>query len=108
MSTRCRARRSVGWGAAFDQFVITGGGQRLVAFGDSLHSPVQVDRPEWSCVYDHDPVGSAEHRRRLVAELAEPGTLAFGIHFADAVFGRVVRDGAGPVWRPLESADGLA
>ncbi|WP_405759232.1 hypothetical protein [Streptomyces sp. NBC_01420] len=97
-----------GVGAAFDQFVITGGGQRLVAFGDSLHSPVQVDRPEWSCVYDHDPVGSAEHRRRLVAELAEPGTLAFGIHFADAVFGRVVRDGAGPVWRPLESADGLA
>lgn len=49
--------------------------------------------------------GSAEHRRRLVAELAEPGTLAFGIHFADAVFGRVVLDGDGPAWRPLGAAD---
>ncbi|MYQ75685.1 MULTISPECIES: MBL fold metallo-hydrolase [unclassified Streptomyces] len=103
-----RVRVTAGHTAGHAEFVITGGGKRLIAFGDSLHSPVQVDRPGWSCVYDHDPAGSAEHRRRLVAELAEPGTFAFGVHFADAAFGRVVPNDDGPAWRPLDAADGLA
>ncbi|MGW0435906.1 MBL fold metallo-hydrolase [Micromonospora sp. NPDC003197] len=84
------------------QYVITGGGTRLIAFGDALHSPIQVDHPEWSCVYDHDRPQSAEHRNHLVAELEEPDTIGFGIHFADVVFGQVRRDGAGPAWRPLD------
>jgi hypothetical protein len=77
------------------------GGQRLIAFGDALHSPIQVEHPEWSCVYDHDPVQAADHRRRLVAELAEPGTIGFGVHFADVAFGQVRRDSDGPTWHAL-------
>ncbi|MFF4986112.1 MBL fold metallo-hydrolase [Streptosporangium saharense] len=69
-------------------YVITGGGRRLIAFGDALHAPVQVTHPEWSCGIDHDPVESAEHRRRLVDELSRPGTVGYGGHFADVVFGR--------------------
>jgi glyoxylase-like metal-dependent hydrolase (beta-lactamase superfamily II) len=84
-------------------YVITSGGQRLIAFGDALHTPLQVDHPEWSCVYDHDPARSAAHRRRLVAELAESDTIGFGVHFADVVFGQVGRDGDGPGWRPLHA-----
>ncbi|MEV4754449.1 MBL fold metallo-hydrolase [Micromonospora sp. NPDC049559] len=98
-----RVRITGGHTAGHAQYVITGGGQRMIAFGDALHSPIQVDHPEWSCVYDHDRVRSADHRRQLVAELAEPDTIGFGIHFADAVFGQVRRDGAGPAWRPLGS-----
>ncbi|RKE16828.1 MBL fold metallo-hydrolase [Streptomyces sp. TLI_171] len=103
-----RARITGGHSPGHTEFVITGGGTRLIAFGDSLHSPVQADRPEWSCVYDHDPALAADHRRRLVAELAEPDTIGFGVHFADAVFGRIATDGRGPAWRPLETdpADG--
>jgi hypothetical protein len=52
---------------------------------------------------DRDPVHSAGHRRRLVAELEEPGTIGFGVHFADVQFGQVRRDGAGPVWQPLDA-----
>lgn len=89
--------------AGHAQYVITGGGTRLIAFGDALHSPIQVDHPEWSYVYDHDPVRSAEHRQQLVAELEEPDTIGFGIHFADVVFGRVRRDDVGPAWRPLDA-----
>lgn len=85
------------------EYVITAGGRRLIAFGDALHSPIQVDHPGWSYVYDHDPARAAEHRRRLVAELAEPGTIGFGVHLADAVFGQVRRDGGGPAWRPLDT-----
>ncbi|MBF6170127.1 MBL fold metallo-hydrolase [Nocardia blacklockiae] len=84
------------------RYVITGGGTRLIAFGDSLHSPIQVDHPEWSCVYDHDPLRAAEQRRRLLAELEQPGTIGFGNHFADVVFGRVRRTGHGPGWLPLD------
>lgn len=69
-------------------YVITGGDQRLIAFGDALHSPVQVIHPEWSCAIDHDPAESAERRRRLVEELSRPGTIGYGGHFADVVFGR--------------------
>ncbi|MFC4908329.1 MBL fold metallo-hydrolase [Actinomadura gamaensis] len=102
-----RVRITAGHTAGHAEFVITGGGTRLIAFGDSMHSPVQVDRPDWSCVYDHAPLRSADHRRRLVAELEEPDTIGFGIHFADVVFGRVRRDGRGPAWRPLNAGDEL-
>lgn len=85
------------------QYVITGGGSRLIAFGDALHSPLQVARPEWSCVYDHDRTASADHRRRLLTELQAPDTIAFGIHFADAVFGQVHRKGTTLTWHPLHT-----
>ncbi|MEV5322660.1 MBL fold metallo-hydrolase [Nonomuraea sp. N2-4H] len=98
-----RVRVTGGHTAGHAEYVISGGGRRLIAFGDAMHSPVQADHPEWSCVYDHDRVRSAEHRRRLIAELERPDTIGFGVHFADVVFGRVVRDGAGSVWRPLDA-----
>lgn len=78
------------------------GADRVIAFGDALHSPAQIDHPEWSAVVDRDAVLSAEVRHLLVDELAKPDTIGFGVHFADVGFGRVVRDGDGPGWRPLD------
>ncbi|MFD9517595.1 hypothetical protein [Streptomyces sp. NPDC059979] len=85
------------------EYVITGGGRRLIAFGDSVHSPIQIDHPDWSSAFDHDPVLTADHRHRLVAELAEPGTIGYGVRFADVVFGHVQQDGADPAWRPVDA-----
>ncbi|WP_204357742.1 MULTISPECIES: MBL fold metallo-hydrolase [unclassified Streptomyces] len=85
------------------EYVITGGGRRLIAFGDALHSPIQIDHPAWSSAFDHDLAKTAEHRRRLVAELAEPGTIGFGVHLADVVFGHVRHDGDAPAWHPLDA-----
>ncbi|SDM37715.1 MBL fold metallo-hydrolase [Allokutzneria albata] len=87
--------------AGHTAYVVTAGGRRLIAFGDALHSPIQVDHPEWSAASDHDHGLSADFRRRLVAELAEPGTIGFGVHFADVVFGRVRPGGDGPAWQPI-------
>ncbi|MGO4422660.1 MBL fold metallo-hydrolase, partial [Streptomyces sp. MCAF7] len=84
-------------------YVITAGGKRLIAFGDALHSPIQVAHPEWSSVVDHDTTQSTAFRRRLVAELQEPDTIGFGIHFADVVFGEVRPGADGPVWRPVDA-----
>jgi hypothetical protein len=58
---------------------------------------IQIEHPELSAAPDHDPAASADARRRLVAELAEPDTIGFGVHFADVVFGQVAADGS---WRP--------
>jgi glyoxylase-like metal-dependent hydrolase (beta-lactamase superfamily II) len=83
-------------------YTIDGGDQRLIAFGDALHSPVQIAHPEWSCGIDHDPLGSAEHRRRLVEELGRPDTIGYGGHFADVVFGRAEPRGDGrATWIPV-------
>ncbi|MFC8131746.1 MBL fold metallo-hydrolase [Streptomyces sp. NPDC057302] len=88
-------------------YVITPSGQgsdgrRLIAFGDALHSPVQVGHPEWSAAPDHDSDQSAEFRRGLVSELQEPDTIGFGIHFADVVFGRVRAEEGRAAWHPVD------
>ncbi|WP_394437092.1 MBL fold metallo-hydrolase [Streptomyces sp. SGAir0957] len=96
-------RTTAGHTAGHAEYVITSGRQRLIAFGDSLHSPIQVDHPEWSSAFDHDPAGAAVHRRSLVAELEEPDTFGYGDHFADAVLGKVRQNGSGRAWHPLDN-----
>lgn len=93
-----RVLLTAGHTAGHAAYVLTEGDQRLIAFGDALHSPVQIGRPEWWAVPDHDRERSTAWRRRLVTELAAPGTIGFGIHFADVVFGRV----SGSAWQPLD------
>jgi len=78
-------------------YTITGGGRRLIAFGDALHSPAQIAHPQYSSGIDHDPQRSAEHRRALAELLAEPDTMGYGVHFGAFKFGRVV----GGAWQAL-------
>ncbi|MFJ9517904.1 hypothetical protein ACIRPK_06495 [Kitasatospora sp. NPDC101801] len=68
-----------------------------------MHSPIQIDHPDWSSAFDHNLILTAAHRHRLVAELAQLGTIGFGVHFADVVFGHVRWDGDGSAWRPLDA-----
>lgn len=97
-----RASFAAGHTVGHTTYTITGGDRRLIAFGDALHAPVQVTHPEWSCGIDHDPVESAEHRRRLVQELSRPDTIGYGCHFADVVFGRAERRPDGRfTWIPV-------
>ncbi|UNZ16669.1 MBL fold metallo-hydrolase [Streptomyces sp. 891-h] len=88
--------------AGHARYDITAGSERLIAFGDAMHSPLQVDRPEWAAAVDLDAGQAALERRLLVAELARTGAIGFGVHFADVVFGRVRLDGCGTAWRPLD------
>ncbi|WP_329518813.1 MBL fold metallo-hydrolase [Spirillospora sp. NBC_01491] len=81
-------------------YTIVSGGRRLIAFGDVLHSPAQIEHPEWPVVADHRGGQASAQRAALIAELERPGTLGYGGHFADVVFGRVDRDGDRPFWNP--------
>ncbi|WP_028938086.1 MBL fold metallo-hydrolase [Pseudonocardia spinosispora] len=85
--------------AGHTSYVITSGDQRLIVLGDALHCAIQVDHPDWSAAVDVDMAQSAQFRHRLVAELRKPDTLGYGIHFADAVFGRVTD--TTPAWQPI-------
>lgn len=84
--------------AGHTAYVITGADRRLIAFGDALHSPIQISHPEWWAAPDHDRTRSTAARRHLVAELSRPDTIGFGIHFADVVFGRVQQG----TWLPVD------
>ncbi|MEU1909166.1 MBL fold metallo-hydrolase [Streptomyces hygroscopicus] len=75
----------------------TGDGRRIVAFGDAMHSPVQVQHPDWEVVLDHDRAEAERSRRRLVDFLARDGVFGFGVHFADQQLGTVDSTGR---WRP--------
>ncbi|MBU3869842.1 MBL fold metallo-hydrolase [Streptomyces sp. 4503] len=79
----------------------TGDGREVVAFGDAMHSPVQVQHPDWEVVLDTDRNEAERSRRRLVDYLARDGVYGFGVHFADQQLGTV--DGAGR-WRPWNDA----
>jgi glyoxylase-like metal-dependent hydrolase (beta-lactamase superfamily II) len=98
-----RVRVTAGHSPGHAEYVITSGGRRLIAFGDALHSPIQVAHPGWSTVFDHEAGGAGVHRRELLAELAETDAVGFGVHFADVVFGRVRREAHGYVWRHVHA-----
>ncbi|WP_051951130.1 MBL fold metallo-hydrolase [Actinacidiphila yeochonensis] len=79
----------------------TGDGRRIVAFGDAMHSPVQVEHPDWDVVLDQDRAEAERSRRRLVELLSQDGVFGYGVHFADQQLGTV--DGSGR-WRPWNDA----
>jgi glyoxylase-like metal-dependent hydrolase (beta-lactamase superfamily II) len=79
-------------------------GRRLIAFGDAFHSQAQVAHPDWMSSFDSDWPGLMVARRRLLARLSEPHTVAFGGHFGDQPFGRVEVDAIGQArWEPIPS-----
>ncbi|MFD6274687.1 MBL fold metallo-hydrolase [Streptomyces sp. NPDC060209] len=97
-----RVRLMPGHTPGHTAYEINSGEQRLIAFGDAMHSPIQISHPEWSAAPDHDTAQSTDFRRQLVADLQEPGTIGFGVHFADMVFGHARQDDNGPTWRPID------
>jgi glyoxylase-like metal-dependent hydrolase (beta-lactamase superfamily II) len=83
-------------------YVIDTGGQRVVAFGDAFHSPLQITHPQWENTFDHDHRQSTSLRHRLVLELAESDTIGFAVHFP-APFGRVRIEDGQAAWHPVDA-----
>ncbi|MCY4608333.1 MAG: MBL fold metallo-hydrolase [bacterium] len=68
---------------------LVSGGERAIMVGDLIHSPLQLPHPEWSPVWDHDPVMAAATRRRILELLADTGTLMLTQHFPAPSAGHV-------------------
>lgn len=82
-------------------YEVTSGDERLLAFADVMHSPVQVEHPDWAIVGEATAGESSKLRRKMLSQLADEGTIGFGIHFADVPFGKVWRAGDAFTWVPL-------
>ncbi|WP_433678316.1 MBL fold metallo-hydrolase [Nocardia sp. CA-119907] len=82
-------------------YTITSPGHRLIAFGDAMQTPLQITHPELTAAVDDDPAASVATCHRLIDELATPGVLGFGLHFADVQLGRVSAHPDGyRTWQP--------
>jgi glyoxylase-like metal-dependent hydrolase (beta-lactamase superfamily II) len=94
-------RYTPGHSAGHAAYVISARGQKVIAFGDAFHTPLQVTHPMWHNVFDFDHQQSTSLRRGLIDELAQPDTIGFAVHFPEP-FGRVRIDGMA-AWQPIEA-----
>lgn len=70
-------------------WVIRGGRDTAIAWGDIVHAPaVQVPRPEAGVVFDGDAEAAAASRRAVFARVAAEGWLVAGAHLPGG-FGRL-------------------
>jgi glyoxylase-like metal-dependent hydrolase (beta-lactamase superfamily II) len=78
--------------------VISSGAERAVILGDAVVCPLQFDERDLTFLFDVDQTVARQTRERIFAELeGNPQTVVAGMHYPDAVFGRVV-PGQGKRW----------
>ena len=69
------------------------GDASAVLLGDTIHHPIQLKRPDWSCMACEDKALSATTRRGLIERYADTSTLMAPVHFPAPSVCRFVRDG---------------
>ncbi|CCE05360.1 Beta-lactamase domain protein [Bradyrhizobium sp. STM 3843] len=70
----------------------TSRGERALFWGDVMHHPLQVARPDWNSVYCEFPQAAQASRRWAMNHAAETQSLVFTTHFAESSAGRISRD----------------
>ena len=68
-------------------------GQRAVVTGDMMHHALQCREPEWSTIFDTDPVQAAQSRRNFLGSVAGTDTILLPIHFPAPTAGQIEGDG---------------
>ncbi|MEN5146415.1 MBL fold metallo-hydrolase [Brevundimonas diminuta] len=82
-------------------YEIASGQQRLLYFGDALHSSViSVPRPDLTLVWDNDRAAGVATRRTLLDQGAQGGLRYYGVHFPFPGLGKIERRGEAYVWTP--------
>jgi glyoxylase-like metal-dependent hydrolase (beta-lactamase superfamily II) len=69
------------------------GGAAGLFWGDVIHHPVQLVRPDVPFAFDHDIEAASRVRRALLSRAADSDTMCFPAHFQRCSAGRVHRDG---------------
>ena len=68
-------------------------GEQAIFWGDVIHHPVQLVRPELTMIFDGDPEMARDVRLATLARAADEEMVCFPAHFRDPSAGRVLRDG---------------
>lgn len=69
------------------------GGAPAIFWGDVIHHPIQLVRPDLPLMFDHDPLAAVKVRQDLLARIADTPTICFPAHFRSGSAGQVQRDG---------------
>jgi glyoxylase-like metal-dependent hydrolase (beta-lactamase superfamily II) len=80
------------------------GSERAIFWGDVVHHPVQLVRPELTMSFDTDPQVARATRLRTLARAVDEALVCFPAHFRDPSAGRVVRDGSAYRYRFLDES----
>ncbi|MBO0778871.1 MAG: MBL fold metallo-hydrolase [Ktedonobacteraceae bacterium] len=87
--------------AGHASLLVTVGKERAIILGDTFHSEVLVEHPEWTNAFDSDPEQAKDTRRQMLHELAVPLTTGVATHISDFVFGQVTRVQDGFRWQSV-------
>ncbi len=68
------------------------GGEAAVFWGDIVHHPVQLIRPDMPLMFDDDPAAAIAVRQRLLRDVADKDVMCFPAHFRGSSAGYVRRD----------------
>jgi glyoxylase-like metal-dependent hydrolase (beta-lactamase superfamily II) len=68
-------------------------GERAIFWGDVVHHPIQLIRPDLLMSFDGDPEQARDTRLRTLARAADEALVCFPAHFRDPSAGRVLHDG---------------
>lgn len=74
---------------------IASDGERALFWGDVLHHPIQVLRPDWSSGFCDDPIQAAASRRRILDYAVDHDANVFTSHFAGTSAGHIRRNESG-------------
>jgi glyoxylase-like metal-dependent hydrolase (beta-lactamase superfamily II) len=83
-------------------FLVESQGEQLLHMVDALHVQTQVAFPEVSAAFDVQPDVSDQSRRMVLERIADAGMMALTYHLPSLGLGRVERDGAGFIWKPVK------
>ncbi|MBL8644308.1 MAG: MBL fold metallo-hydrolase [Rhodospirillaceae bacterium] len=72
--------------------VLDDGKDRAFLVGDTLHHPVQIERPHWSSRFCWDAQMSAETRTKFVSGVADTGAWVIPAHFAPPCAVQIIAD----------------
>jgi glyoxylase-like metal-dependent hydrolase (beta-lactamase superfamily II) len=81
--------------------LVESNGERLLNLADVVHTPMQVQHPEWQCMYDTDPAQAAAARRTWFARAAQDHLLTMVFHLPFPSLGHIVPDGTTWKWQPI-------
>jgi glyoxylase-like metal-dependent hydrolase (beta-lactamase superfamily II) len=85
---------------------VTSGTERLIHVSDAVLTPLHLEHPDWSPVFDMDPAAAAQSKTRILDLIADEGALMFAHHFPPfPSLGRVRRREQGWSWEPIERPD---
>jgi glyoxylase-like metal-dependent hydrolase (beta-lactamase superfamily II) len=73
-------------------------GEQALFWGDVMHHPLQVVRPDYNSEFCEFPDAARESRRWAMNRAAETNALVFTTHFAESSVGRVSREGDRLAW----------